>query len=910
MRPNCRGADTLEFMLAKAEHCIKDNCLDDAAEIYKKLLASKPQSADLHHTLGLVYFELGRMDRAIAYIERSIRINPHLSTAYRSLGDAYQRAGRLDDAISAYQKARSFAPKDPDTILNLGNALHRMERLEEALATYHEVFGILPNHLKALNNAAKTLQDMGNLDQALRYYDRCVQIDPDYAEARFNRATALLTLGRYQPGWIEFEWRFKRRGAHKVYPHRLQTPRWRGGTYSGKRLLVHCEQGMGDVLQFVRYLPKVKELGGTLILEVHPPLLPLLASMDCVDELIAFHPGRPPAVIHDFHIPLLSLPMVFKTTAITIPHTFPYLQCDSPGCAQWRKQVSIHDISVGLVWQSSALNPRRNCPLDQCASWFQIPGIQFYGLQTGQASEQLRPFSSDGSIISLGEQFKNFNDTAAAISNLDLVISVDTATAHLAGAMGRHLWVLLPKSPDWRWPHGFPDSLWYTSARLFRQTKTGSWDSVIAEVAEALEVLRSSHGRLHLSPGAVIEASKLRGQKAQSNRPVAHHGMRIKIAVDKPRVPNYDIRPRAVQNAMQSQRGGMPKIRKVLLISPILGGSLEVIRYLYSGFLQANIHARLIDNSSYYPVFEKIDRGPYDQEIKEQMFARMIDTIDEELMTAVDSYKPDLVLAIAQSPIHDHTVLKLKAKGIVVAYWFVEDYRFRQYWAKKAPLYDFFFTIQRNDYLKARFTTMNHLHWHYLPLGCDPKIHKSWKPSLSAQSPFNCQIGFMGAPYRNRIKVFETLSHLDLGIWGEGWNSVKLSQGLKTRIREGSRRITPQESVKIYCSADIVLNLHSSALTDGISEAGDFVNPRTFEVAACGGFQLTDNRKELADLFSPGEEIVVFQDLEELPELIDYWLSHPHKRKMIAQKAQRRALRDHCYKLRAKQIIATIETTI
>ena len=908
MRPNYRGTDNLEFMLAKAEQSIKDNRLENAAAIYEDLLASKPQSADLHHTLGLVYFELGRMDRAIAFIEQSIRINPHLSTAHRSLGDAYQRAGRLDDAISAYQKARSLAPKDPDTILNLGNALHRMERLEEALETYHEVFDILPNHKKALNNAAKTLQDMGNLDQALRYYDRCVQIDPDYAEARFNRATALLTLGRYQPGWIEFEWRFKRRGAHKVYPHRLQTPRWQGGTYSGKRLLVHCEQGLGDVLQFVRYLPKVKELGGTLILEVHPPLLPLLASMDCIDELIAFHPGRPPAIIHDFHIPLLSLPMVFKTTVNTIPQTFPYLQCDRSSTSQWKKQISTHDIAIGLVWQSSALNPRRNCPLDQCVSWFQIPGLQFYGLQTGPESEQLRQFSCDGAIISLGEHFNNFNDTAAAISNVDLVISVDTATAHLAGAMGKPVWVLLPKSPEWRWPPGFPDSLWYASARLFRQAKTGTWDQVIAEVARALEAIRSAHGRLHPDPRTAIQASNFFGECTQLNRPDAHRGMRMKVAAENP--GGQPAHAHGIQKSPQNRCTNMHKIKKVILVSPILGGSLEVIRFLYSGFQQANIQARLIDNSSFHPVFEKIDQGPYDQAIKEQMFARMIDTIDAELMTEVERYKPDLVLAIAQSPIHDHTVLKLKAKGIAVAYWFVEDYRFRQYWAKKAPLYDFFFTIQRDDYLKARFSTMNHMHWHYLPLGCDPMIHKPWKPSFSAQQPFRCRIGFMGAPYRNRIKVFEALSHLDLGIWGEGWNCMKLSQGLKTRIREGSRRITPQESVKIYCSADIVLNLHSSALTDGISETGDFVNPRTFEVAACGGFQLTDNRKELADVFSPVEEIIVFQDLEELPELIDYWLSHPHKRKMIAQKAQRRAWRDHSYKLRAEQIIATIEANI
>jgi len=667
---------------------------------------------------------------------------------------------------------------------------------------------------------------------------------------------------------------------------------------------------MGDMLQFARYLPRVKQLGGTLILEAHPPLLPLLAAMQWADELLAFHPERPPTVPHDFHIPLLSLPNVFSTTTDSIPYTFPYLGCDKSDRVKWRDRIPAGKIAIGLVWESSALNPRRNCPLKRCGAWFQIPGIQFYGLQTGAAAAHLRLIPAAGAVISLGEDFRSFSDTAAAISNLDLLISVDTATAHLAGAMGKPVWVLLPKSPDWRWPPGFPDSLWYAGARLFRQTETGNWDSLIAEVTRALEQLQATRERLHPDPRKAIEPSDFHPQSNQLRRAPGGRGLRKNFSDHESGRPHLQGHRCERPLAFRRRGRSAAKIKKILLVSPILGGSLEVIRFLYSGFLQTKADARLIDNSAFYSAFEKIEHGPHDQGVKEQMFGRLIDAVDAELMDCVERYKPDLIMAVAQSPFHDHTILNLKAKGIASAYWFVEDYRFRQYWSQKAPLFDFFFTIQRDAYLKASFEAMPHNNWHYLPLGCDPMVHKPWKPSASVQQPFRCRIGFMGAPYRNRIQVFESLSHLDLGIWGQGWNRATLSPGLQKCIREGDRRITAQESVKIYSSADIVLNLHSSPFTDGISADGDFVNPRTFEVAACGGFQLTDYRKELDEVFSLGEEIVVFHTLEELGELIDYWSSHPRQREIVAQKACQRARRDHSYKIRAGQIVATIEANI
>lgn len=248
---------------------------------------------------------------------------------------------------------------------------------------------------------------------------------------------------------------------------------------------------MGDVLQFVRFLPMVKKRGGTLILEAHQPLIPLLEPLPCIDEIIPFNGNCAPTTVHDLHIPLLSLPRILKTRGNTIALSIPYIQIPSNNSSPWKKYPKPGHLNIGLVWAASELNPKRNLPIDKCCDWFQQPGCHFVSLQTGAAQNQLSTLSGNQSPITmLGSRLNNFKDTAGAMTELDLIISVDTAAAHLAGAMAVPLWVLLPWNADWRWPLNGEQGRWYPKARIFKQSGSGNWNGVIRQVATALRGLQ------------------------------------------------------------------------------------------------------------------------------------------------------------------------------------------------------------------------------------------------------------------------------------------------------------------------------------------------------------------------------------------------------------------------------------
>jgi tetratricopeptide (TPR) repeat protein len=480
----------LGSMAAAAKAHVDAGRLEAAASLYEELVRLAPADANVQHTLGLVYLELDRIDEALFHIGRSLELNPANAAACRSMGDALDAANQFGLAIRSYEKACALDPENTDARLNLGNAWHALDMFDLARRAYLEVIARAPDHQRALNNLGKVYHDLGELDSALFYYDRCIAGHPDYAEARFNRATLLLARGDFQRGWPEYEWRFKRSGAAHVYPHRLSAPRWRGEDFKGRRLLVHGEQGMGDVLQFVRYLPLVKARGGRLIMEAHAPLARLLQGQPWIDDLVVLQDRRPPQIPFDLQIPLLSLPAVFDTRAETIPDATPYLKIDPAAAGQWKAWLPGKCFNIGLVWASSDLNPKRNLPLKRCTAWFQNPRLRFIGLQKGAAAGQLLKHRGHSSqIAELGPHLNDFLDTAAIMSGLDLIISVDTAAAHLAGAMDRPLWVLLPSNPDWRWLSGSKSSAWYPNARLFRQSGPGDWDSTIDQVAAALRRL-------------------------------------------------------------------------------------------------------------------------------------------------------------------------------------------------------------------------------------------------------------------------------------------------------------------------------------------------------------------------------------------------------------------------------------
>ena len=476
----------LDQLAAQAEAHINAGRLEEAGRIYQQLIALRPQDAALRHLLGLVYTEQGLGQEAEQQIRQAIDLNPRHPGYHRSLGDVLQAGGNLNAAIQAYEVALDLAPDDPDALLNAGNAFHRAGDADRAKSCFERILLTCPDHPQAINNIGKVLYDQCLIDDSLKFYNKSVKSEPNYAEAHFNRAVALLAKGDYVQGWPAYEWRFKRAGAHEVYPHRHSTPRWDGSSYWGERLLVHCEQGLGDVIQFCRYLPMVKALGGTLIFEVHAPLIPLLQDWIAIDELVPFDAAKAPAVDFDQHMPLLSLPMLFQTRLESIPIQVPYLQPSAPKRAHWQSRMETQGLRVGLVWSGSATDRQRDIPLADCQTWWQVGRIDFFSLQKGEAAEQLNELPSQQVVTALGQQLADFSDTAAVIANLDLVISVDTAVAHLAGAMGKPVWVLLPFAPDWRWLLERSDSPWYPTARLFRQTQRADWSQVVAQVAEAL----------------------------------------------------------------------------------------------------------------------------------------------------------------------------------------------------------------------------------------------------------------------------------------------------------------------------------------------------------------------------------------------------------------------------------------
>lgn len=476
----------IQKLIDRADRLIRRGQFDQAAGIYADLSRQHPHAPDFFHLHGLVLFESGEWEPALNKINTAIDLDTGHAVYHRSRGDVLLAMGHLEQARQAYQHALGLDFGDVDAMLNLGNTLERLGRLAQARQCYLQVLQADADNIKALNNLGKIDFDQGLPLNAVQRYDQALRISPEYAEARFNRAVALLSLGDYGNGWREYEWRFRRRTARQVYPHTLSSPRWSGEPYPGQRLLVHCEQGLGDVLQFARYLPLVKQRGGTLIVEAHPALLTLLKNMEGIDHLAGFNAGRPADIEHDLHAPLLSLPYILGTGKDTLSSRIPYLRVDESRRNAWKNRIRGKGPHVGLVWSGSGLNPRRNLDMRQLKPLFDVPEVQFYSLQTGRPAEQLS-IDPPMPITPLGHKLIDFSDTAAIMTHLDLIISVDTAAAHLAGALDRPLWVLLSAGADWRWPPDRTNSPWYPQARLFRQTGKDHWNDIVQDVARGLD---------------------------------------------------------------------------------------------------------------------------------------------------------------------------------------------------------------------------------------------------------------------------------------------------------------------------------------------------------------------------------------------------------------------------------------
>jgi Flp pilus assembly protein TadD len=400
----------------------------------------------------------------------------------------HHHAGRLVEAEQIYRQILAQRPHHPDALNFLGVLASQVGRHDDGIALIRRAISLQPDYASAYSNLGNALRDQGKVDEAIVALRQCISLDPNFAEAHWNLAVALLLRGDFAQGWAEQEWRLKWKGVLAL-DRELIEPMWHGEELNGRTILLHVEQGLGDTIQHIRFAPDIVARGGKVMLYCQPELARLLQTMPALEQVIPV--GRPLSAF-DLHCPLLSVPMVLGITLKSIPNSVPYLSADPRLIEDWSNLLMPADqaLKVGLAWAGSAVHTsdkRRSLELKRLTSLSAVEGAKFYSLQKGPAASQAIAGDAGLNVIDFSAKLTDFAETAALIANLDLVITVDTAVAHLAGAMGKPVWVLLPFAPDWRWMLDREDSPWYPTMRLFRQTSMGQWDEVIARLAESLE---------------------------------------------------------------------------------------------------------------------------------------------------------------------------------------------------------------------------------------------------------------------------------------------------------------------------------------------------------------------------------------------------------------------------------------
>ena len=467
----------------------------DALTSYDRAIALKPDYVEAHSNRGNVLHDLKRHEEALASYDQAIALKPDWAEAYSNRMLPLRDLGRSEEALASCDRAIALNPQSAQAHNNRGRALYEFRRVEEVLQSYDRAIALKPDYAEAYSNRGATLYELRRLDEALADLQTAVALKPDYAEAHYNLATCRLMRGEFAEGWAHYEWRWRTRQFEDAGRDR-GAPLWLGREdLRGRTILLHGEQGLGDVLQFCRYVPRVAALGATVILEVYPGLDRLLGRLEGVDRVVVRGQPLPHC---DFQTPLMSLPLALG--AGPDGERGPYLSADPDQAAAWAARMAgPGGLRVGLCWAggtrpdqpiADAIDKRRSLSLESFAPLGDVPGVQVYSLQKGPPAAQLAQAVARGwtgpSIIDWTDELKDFADTAALAANLDLVIACDTSTAHLAGGLGKPVWVLNRFDACWRWLAERVDSPWYPGARLFRQAQPGDWDSVIEEIKREL----------------------------------------------------------------------------------------------------------------------------------------------------------------------------------------------------------------------------------------------------------------------------------------------------------------------------------------------------------------------------------------------------------------------------------------
>jgi tetratricopeptide (TPR) repeat protein len=462
--------------------------IDQAANCFRQAVQQNATYAQAYNNLGNALADQGNREEAIACYQKAIELIPGYAEAYANLGTCFLQHGRPDQAVTSFQQALHLMPNSADLYSNLAGALEQLQRLDEAAACCHHALQINPNTPAAYANLGNIATDRGQLPEAIAAYRAALTVQPGYADAHFALGESLLLIGDFENGWPEYEWRPWKMIQQKS-PTFLRS-QWTGQPLEGKTILVSAEQGLGDVFQFIRYVKVVKDLGATVHVECPKALTKLLATCSGIDRLI---PRGDELPAFDYQALLMSVPGVLKTTLETIPASVPYLFADPALIAHWHERLAaIGDFRIGINWrgrESQSSLRLRDVPLDFFVSLGELPGVRLISLQKeGRDSpfELRRDLPIADFSAELDTVAGPFMDTAAIMKNLDLVITSDTAVAHLAGALAVPVWVALPFAPNWRWLLDRSDSPWYPTMRLFRQKQIGDWGGVFEEIRDEL----------------------------------------------------------------------------------------------------------------------------------------------------------------------------------------------------------------------------------------------------------------------------------------------------------------------------------------------------------------------------------------------------------------------------------------
>ncbi len=506
-------------LIARAVSLARDGRRQEAIPLFQQILKNQPDEARAHYNLGVALAEEKKFEESLSCFQAAVRYQPGSAEAHHGMGNVLGELGRDEEAIVAYRKAIKYQPDHAGTLHNLGVALTRLRRSGEAAVFLHQAVRLRPDFAEALNslgltylqhgdfavaetnfmhalqlnprcvaahtNLGSTYKEQGRLEEAVACYDLALAMDPECTITHWNRSLAWLQMGDFQQGWPEYEWRWRRKTTP---PPPYTQPRWDGSPLGGRTILLHAEQGLGDMMQFVRYVPSVKEKGGVVIIAAPSSVIGLLATCSGIDQTVTDGQTMP---TFDVHAPLLSLPGLLKTDVATIPAKVPYLTADSAKLDRWGHRLrAIPGFKVGISWQG---NPRhdwdahRSFPLAAMEPMARVDGVTLISLQKGSATDQIALVKDRFPVFDLGRDLTDFTETAAVIKQLDLVICCDTSVGHLAGALAVPVWLALSTFVDWRWLRGTNSSPWYPTMRLFRQERLGKWKSLLRRIAKELK---------------------------------------------------------------------------------------------------------------------------------------------------------------------------------------------------------------------------------------------------------------------------------------------------------------------------------------------------------------------------------------------------------------------------------------